>query len=69
VPSHQAPSRFCCQQFLHGNGVNTRRRAQEAEELSREARQQATRQVTYFYDEDGSLILKGRAGRNRCAVD
>ncbi len=36
------------------------RRAQEAEELSREARQQATRTLTYTYDHDGSLVLRGR---------
>jgi hypothetical protein len=40
--------------------VRQLRRAQEAEELSREARQQANRKLTYFYDDDGSLILKGR---------
>jgi hypothetical protein len=34
------------------------RRAQQAEELSREARQQAGRRVTFAYDEDGSLIMK-----------
>jgi Domain of unknown function (DUF222)/HNH endonuclease len=51
---------------LHGTAAHVEklvrqyRRAQEAEELSREARQQANRQVTYFYDYDGSLILKGR---------
>ena len=51
---------------LHGTAAHVEklvrqyRRAQEAEELSREARQQATRAVTYFYDHDGSLILKGR---------
>jgi hypothetical protein len=51
---------------LHGTAAHVEklvrhyRRAQEAEELSREARQQASRKVTYFYDYDGSLILKGR---------
>ena len=51
---------------LHGTAAHVEklvrhyRRAQEAEELSREARQQASRKVTYFYDHDGSLILKGR---------
>jgi hypothetical protein len=51
---------------LHGTAdhveklVRHYRRANEAQELSREARQQATRSVTYFYDEDGSLVLKGR---------
>jgi hypothetical protein len=51
---------------LHGTAdhveklVRHYRRAKEAQELSREARQQAARSVTYFYDEDGSLVLKGR---------
>jgi hypothetical protein len=51
---------------LHGTAAHVEklvrqyRRAKEAEELSREARQQATRQLTYFHDEDGSLVLKGR---------
>jgi hypothetical protein len=51
---------------LHGTAAHVEklvrhyRRAQEAEELSREAQQQATRKVTYFYDDDGSLVLKGR---------
>jgi hypothetical protein len=34
------------------------RRAQQAEELSREARQLAARRVSYSYDDDGSLILR-----------
>lgn len=51
---------------LHGTAshvetlVREYRRAKEAAELSREARQQATRGVRYFYDEDGSLVMKGR---------
>ena len=51
---------------LHGTAhhvetlVRQYRRAREAEELSREARQQATRELTYFHDDDGSLVLKGR---------
>ena len=51
---------------LHGTAAHVEklvrhyRRAKEAQELSREARQQAARSVTYFYDEDGSLVLKGR---------
>jgi hypothetical protein len=51
---------------LHGTAAHVEklvrqyRRAKEAEELSREARQHATRQVSYFYDADGSLILKAR---------
>ena len=50
---------------LHGTAnhveklVRGYRRAQEAEELSREARQQAARGLSYFHDEDGSLILRG----------
>jgi hypothetical protein len=51
---------------LHGTAhhverlVQGYRRAQEAEELSREAQQQANRSVTYEYAEDGSLMLKAR---------
>jgi hypothetical protein len=51
---------------LHGTAhhvetlVRQYRRALEAEELSREARQQANRSLTYFHDEDGSLVLRGR---------
>lgn len=37
--------------------VRAYRRCQDAEELSREARQQQNRCVSYRYDEDGSLIL------------
>jgi hypothetical protein len=40
--------------------VSKFRRAQEAEELSREALQQAGRAVHYWYDSDGSLVLKAR---------
>ena len=51
---------------LHGTATHVERlvqhfrRAQEAEELSREARQQAGRSVYFFFDEDGSLIVKAR---------
>src|SRR3984957_18648672 len=51
---------------LHGTAAHVERvvrqfrRAQEAAELSREERQQANRRLTYFYDADGSLVLKGR---------
>lgn len=34
------------------------RRAQEAEALSREARQQQTRRLSWYHDRDGSLVLK-----------
>ena len=34
------------------------RRVQEVEEVSREARQYAQRRLTYFHDEDGSLVVK-----------
>jgi len=37
--------------------VRAYRRCQEAEELSRERRQQQSRKVTFRYDDDGSLIL------------
>src|SRR5271156_6104994 len=51
---------------LHGTAhhverlVSGYRRAQEAEELSREAQQHANRSVSYSYSEDGSLLLKAR---------
>jgi hypothetical protein len=51
---------------LHGTAdhvetlVRHYRRAQEAEELSREARQQASRGLRYFHDDDGSLVLRVR---------
>jgi hypothetical protein len=34
------------------------RRVQEVEELSREARQYAQRRLTYYHDDDGSLVVK-----------
>ena len=40
--------------------VRAYRRCQDAEELSREARQQQTRGVSWRYDDDGSLILNCR---------
>jgi hypothetical protein len=51
---------------LHGTAFHVEtvvrhfRRAQEAEELSREAQQQCGRTVDYWYDNDGSLVLKAR---------
>ena len=51
---------------LHGTAhhvetiVRQYRRATEAAELSREARQQAGRSITYHWDDDGSLVLKAR---------
>ena len=51
---------------LHGTAAHVEklvrcyRRAKESEELSREAQQQATRRVSFFYAEDGSLVLKAR---------
>jgi hypothetical protein len=51
---------------LHGTAfhierlVSGFRRAQESEELSREAQQHTQRSVNYWFDEDGSLILKAR---------
>jgi len=40
--------------------VRAYRRCQEAEELSREARQQQNRRVSFRYDDDGSLVLTCR---------
>jgi hypothetical protein len=40
--------------------VRAYRRCQEAEELSREARQQQNRGVTFRYDDDGSLVVQCR---------
>src|ERR1700722_10944765 len=51
---------------LHGTAhhveslVSGYRRAQQAEELSREARQHANRSVSYGYADDGSVVLKAR---------
>jgi hypothetical protein len=51
---------------LHGTAYHVERlvrgyrRAQDAEELSREAQQHTHRSVRYCFDEDGSLILKAR---------
>jgi hypothetical protein len=51
---------------LHGTAYHVERlvqgyrRAQEAEELSREAQQHTKRSVTYGFADDGSLILKAR---------
>jgi Domain of unknown function (DUF222)/HNH endonuclease len=51
---------------LHGTAYHVEtvvryfRRAQEAAELSREAQQQSGRTVDYWYDDDGSLVLKAR---------
>jgi hypothetical protein len=51
---------------LHGTAhqvetiVRQYRQATEAGELSRGLRQQAGRKVTYYWDEDGSLVLKAR---------
>jgi len=49
---------------LHGTAhhvemlVRQFRRVQEVEELSRDARQQAQRGLTYFHDSDGSLVVR-----------
>ena len=40
--------------------VRAYRRCQDAEELSREARQQQNRSVSYRYDDDGSIVLTCR---------
>ncbi len=70
----RALSRVACAQTeeyflsiaLHGTAAHVEklvrqyRRVRESEELSREAQQYATRQVSYCHDADGSLILKCR---------
>jgi len=51
---------------LHGTAhhveklVRAFRRAKESQELSREAQQQANRSLSWFHDEDGSLVIKAR---------
>jgi len=51
---------------LHGTAhhvetlVRHYRRAKEAEELSRDAQQQANRYVRYQWDDDGSIVIKAR---------
>src|SRR5271168_232004 len=51
---------------LHGTAhhvetlVRLYRRTLQVEELAREARQQENRRFSYWYDEDGSLVFKGR---------
>jgi hypothetical protein len=46
-------------QLLEGARAHARR-AQEAEELSPEERQQANRSLQYWFDEDGKMVIKGR---------
>jgi len=48
--------------------VRLYRRCLDAEELSREAQQQATRMLSWFFDEDGSLVLKARLPAEAGAV-
>src|SRR5687767_12282290 len=51
---------------LHGTAAHVERivrdfrRYKEAEELSRDARQQANRKLTWFHDVDGMLVIKAR---------
>jgi len=40
--------------------VRSYRRVRQVEELAREARQQARRELSWYHDEDGSLVLKAR---------
>lgn len=59
---------------LHGTAhqveklVRAFRRAKESQELSREARQQAHRSLSWFHDEDGSLVIKARLPAEAGAV-
>ena len=51
---------------LHGTAshveklVRSWRRVRESQELTREARQQASRELTWFHDDDGSLVIRAR---------
>jgi len=51
---------------IHGTAAHVERivrdfrRCKEAEELSRDAQQQANRKLTWFQDEDGMLVIKAR---------
>ena len=64
--ANEATEEYFLSIALHGTAhhverlVQGFRRAKEAEELSREARQHAGRSVTYLFDDDGSLVLKAR---------
>ena len=59
---------------LHGTAhqveklVRAFRRAKESQELSREAQQQARRSLSWFHDEDGSLVIKARLPAESGAV-
>jgi hypothetical protein len=59
---------------LHGTAhqveklVRAFRRAKESQELSREAQQQANRSLSWFHDEDGSLVIKARLPAEAGAV-
>jgi hypothetical protein len=59
---------------LHGTAhqveklVRAFRRAQESQELSREAQQQANRSLFCFHDDDGSLVIRGRLPAEAGAV-
>src|SRR5688572_17412208 len=54
------------QYALHGTAAHVERivrdyrRCKEAEELSREAQQQANRRLKWYYDADGMLVIKAR---------
>ena len=59
---------------LHGTAhqveklVRAFRRATESQELSREARQHSNRSLSWFHDEDGSLVIKARLPAEAGAV-
>jgi len=48
--------------------VRAYRRVCQTEELAREARQQARRELTWYHDDDGSLVLKARLTAEAGAV-
>jgi hypothetical protein len=59
---------------LHGTAnhveklVRAFRRSKESQELTREAQQQASRSLSWFHDEDGSLVIKARLPAEAGAV-
>ena len=59
---------------LHGTAhqveklVRAFRRAKESQELSKEAQQQQNRSLSWFHDEDGSLVIKARLPAEAGAV-
>jgi len=70
----EATEEVLLQMALHGTAyhvetlVRTYRRARQAEELSREARQRAARRLSFLPDYDGSWVVNGRLPAEVAAV-